>query len=259
MQHALFPEPSRTLQAVHDRLLIAYGSPSPGWRLDPVGQLVLGIVSMRTHDTVSLRAFAALARHVRGEWIALENADPATLEEIIAPVTFAEKKARWLPSAVRAIVARRGRLALDFLADWPVEAARAWLRALPGVGPKVANSVLAFSTLERPVLVVDTHHHRIARRLRLVPERADLAKATDLLIRQIPRHWSARTMVTHHVLMKRHGQWLCHHAEPDCASCCLRPLCPQAGPVAGAQSAALAAGVQPHALALQHENKSETQ
>lgn len=241
MQYALLPDPSRTLQAVHERLVIAYGTPAPGWQPDPVSQLVLAILAIRTHDTVSLRAFAALARHVRGDWSVLEEADPDTLEGLIAPVTHAEKKARWLPRTVETIVRKRGALSLAFLRDWPVDAARAWLEALPGVGPKVANSVLGLSTLNRPVLVVDTHHHRIARRLRLVPETSDLGKATDLLGHQIPHDWSARTMVDHHVLMKRHGQWFCHEAAPDCASCCLRSLCPHAGPAAGAQSAALAA------------------
>ena len=66
---------------------------------------------------------------------------------------------------------KRGVLSLDFLADLPVEEARAWLERLPGVGPKTSAAVLSFSTLRRPALPVDSHHHRVAARTGLIPSR----------------------------------------------------------------------------------------
>ena len=50
-----------------------------------------------------------------------------------------------------------------------------YLTSLPGVGPKTAACVLAFS-LGRPALPVDTHVHRVAERLGFLPAGATAKK-----------------------------------------------------------------------------------
>ena len=45
-----------------------------------------------------------------------------------------------------------------------------WLERLPGVGPKTSAAVLLFSRLRMPAMPVDSHHHRVAARLGLIPE-----------------------------------------------------------------------------------------
>jgi endonuclease III len=58
---------------------------------------------------------------------------------------------------------------LTALAGWSDGDALAYLCALPGVGLKTARCVLMYS-LGRPVLPVDTHLARLARRLGLVDD-----------------------------------------------------------------------------------------
>jgi adenine-specific DNA glycosylase len=57
---------------------------------------------------------------------------------------------------------------------------------LPGVGVKVAASVLNFSPLNMRALVVDTHVHRVAGRLGLVPASYDTAHAYRALMDMVP-------------------------------------------------------------------------
>ena len=53
--------------------------------------------------------------------------------------------------------------------DGMSDAAQACLTGLPGVGPKTAACVLLFS-LGRPLMPVDTHVHRVARRLGVIDD-----------------------------------------------------------------------------------------
>ena len=74
------------------------------------------------------------------------------------------------------ILKRRGSFDLAFLREMPLDEAEAWLGSLPGVGPKTAAVVLLFS-LGRPAFPVDTHVHRVLRRLGLAPSAASATQA----------------------------------------------------------------------------------
>src|SRR5690606_7256789 len=98
------------------------------------------------------------------DWEKLTRAPYWDLAALIGDVTFAERKAKFIPLALCTIAAQRGRLELAFLSAWPEETALAWLDTLPGVGPKTGAAVLNYSTLHRRALVVDTHYRRVAQR-----------------------------------------------------------------------------------------------
>src|SRR6202000_2797579 len=102
-----------------------------------------------------------------------------------------EPKALRLPGALRMIVARTGQLDLEFLVDWEEEAAMQWLDGLPGVGPKVAATVLNFSTLRKRVLPVDRHLLRLGGRLGLLPADVDEQAGFDVFMRRVPDAWGA--------------------------------------------------------------------
>lgn len=228
MQYTLpLAEQNRLIDA-HRLLLAAFGPVPACRRLDPVGQMVLAMLSGRTRDAVAMEVFMRLARHLKG-WDRLAEMQPHTLKPLISDITFAERKAIYLPDAIRRILSLRGRLDLAFLVDWPVETARRWLEALPGVGAKTSAAVLNMSTLHRRILMVDTAHNRAARRLGLVPPKADIARATRLLNRQIPDAWNADDTEAHHVLMQDLGKRLCTFHHPDCPHCPLCTLCPSGG------------------------------
>jgi endonuclease III len=171
---------------IHRRLCRAYGCPIAYFHtLDPLSELVSSLLSHRTRNADSGAAFKALRQRFP-DWAAVAAAPMAEVQAAIAGVTWPEQKAPRIQSILRAIQAERGALSLDFLADLPVEDARAWLERLPGVGPKTSAAVLSFSTLRRPALPVDSHHHRVAARTGLIPSGLAVGPSHRVLAAQLP-------------------------------------------------------------------------
>lgn len=93
------------------------------------------------------------------------------------------------------------------------------LTALPGVGRKTANVVLAFS-FGVPAIPVDTHVFRVANRLGL-SDALTVEETEKQLMALIPREdWSQ----AHHWMIY-HGRRVCHSQKPDCGHCSLKPYC----------------------------------
>jgi endonuclease III len=223
-QLSLMLEADPLLSIVRDRLLAEYGPQRDAFRLDPVSQLVLAILSARTRDEVSLSAFERLARRY-GSWSRLGHATSQEVESVIRAVTFSDRKADQLLQALRMIVARAGRLDLDFLAGWPVEPALSWLEELPGVGMRNAATTLNFSKLRKRAFSVDTHQLRVGERLGFLPPGADAARGFALYMRLVPDAWDGDDLYELHWLIKRHGQSRCRHVRPLCAGCPLAQIC----------------------------------
>ncbi|QGY05660.1 Fe-S cluster assembly protein HesB [Methylobacterium mesophilicum SR1.6/6] len=228
---ALLPtDPALTEKAlaIHARLCPVYGCPIPYFHsLDPVSELVSSLLSHRTRNAESGRAFKALRARFP-DWEAVIAAEVPEIEAAIAGVTWPELKAPRIRDVLRALRDRCGSLDLAFLADMEVEAARAWLQAIPGVGPKTSAAVLSFSTLRMPALPVDSHHHRVAQRLGLIGARVDVGPAHAILRAQLPADWSAQDIYDNHEILMLHGQQVCHHRKPACGRCVLVDLCPSA-------------------------------
>jgi endonuclease III len=157
------------------------------------------------------------------------KASPTRIEALIAPVTFAERKARQLPTLIRMIQIRAGGLDLNFLGEKPVEAAMEWLQSLPGVGVKTAAVTLNFSALRGRALVVDTHLHRVVRRLGLVGAKSESAQAYEVLMSLVPAAWTAEDLFELHWLIKGLGQSICSDGAPLCGRCPLKASCPRVG------------------------------
>ena len=93
------------------------------------------------------------------------------------------------------------------------------LMSLPGVGRKTAN-VVASVTWGEPVIAVDTHVFRVARRLGL--SRGTTPRAVELdLERHIPEELRP---IAHHWLIL-HGRYICTARNPKCGECGLAPYC----------------------------------
>jgi len=205
-----------------DLLDAEYGSPPSRPHGDPTAELVLTILSQNTSDTNSGRAFAQLLATFP-DWESVMVADPRRLEAAIQPGGLAPTKTPRIQAALAEVWRRRGSFDLSFLADLPLEEARGWLRSLPGVGPKTAACVLLFS-LGRPALPVDTHVHRVAKRLGLVSSKASAEKAHALL-EAILR---PDEVYPFHINLVRHGRRTCLAQRPRCQSCVLQHGCPSA-------------------------------
>ncbi len=213
------------LAEIQRRLARHFGPQGPFWLLDPVSQLVMAMVGGKSHSEVSRTAFEALLKRY-GCWEAVRDAPVAAIRATIGTVSFPERKAPQIKAALAAITRAHGRLTLDPLAAMTADQALAWLERLPGVGRKVAAATLNFSTLRKPVLVIDSHQLRILKRLRLVGQRANIAKAHDTIAPAMPPCWTAADLDDHHQLMKALGRSICRNLTSICHRCPIEDLCP---------------------------------
>ncbi len=93
------------------------------------------------------------------------------------------------------------------------------LTALPGVGQKTANVVLA-NAFGVPTIAVDTHVFRVSNRLGL----AD-AKNVELTEEQLKKAIPKKDWVAAHHWLIFHGRRVCHSQRPACDACTLREMC----------------------------------
>jgi endonuclease-3 len=135
------------------------------------------------------------------------------LERMLYGAGFYRQKARTLKALARAILDRGG----------DVPDTREELEALPGIGPKCANLVLAHC-FGKPAVAVDTHVHRISNRLDWVRTKTP-EKTETTLTPLVPMRWRARV----NVLLVAHGQLVCRPIGPKCDACSVAELCPRRG------------------------------
>ncbi len=210
---------------VHRRLCQAYGCPFPFFSdKDPLTELVSALLSHRTKNRDSGRALKALQGSF-DSWEAVANAPVDSVANAISAATWPEQKAPRIQAALQQILAERGEFSLDFLADMDAGAAQTWLERLNGVGPKTSAAVLSFSRLRMPALPVDSHHHRVAQRLGLIPKSMGPGSAHAVLRAQLPKDWDTQQLYDNHEILMVHGQKCCSYKNPACERCPLLDLC----------------------------------
>ncbi|HTL89522.1 MAG TPA: hypothetical protein VL134_08970 [Leptolyngbya sp.] len=220
------PELQQKLLQIHDRLCQEYGCPIAYFHsFDPLSELISALLSHRTKNADSDRAFKQLKARFP-TWEAVRDRSAKEIEAAIVSCTWADQKAIRLKQILEQITVQRGELSLDFLADLSVEEARTWLESFSGVGRKTSAAVLAFSNLRRRALPVDSHHHRVAIRLGLIPATTAVSPAHDLLEAQLPSEWTAQQVYDNHEVLMLHGQRCCFYRHPNCDRCVLLSLCP---------------------------------
>ncbi len=208
----------RKMIEIDRRLAAAYGQLEQPPHLDPVSQLVGTILSQNTNDRNRDLAFNRLRGRLP-TWAEVRDADLDLVIDAIRPAGLANQKGPNIQEALRTITRERGELCLDFLADWPVDRAKAWLSSIKGVGPKTAAIVLLFS-LDKPAFPVDTHVHRVSTRLGLIGPVSRERAHVDLEKLVPPESYYA-----FHLNLIRHGRQVCASRKPDCQACILRDQC----------------------------------
>lgn len=210
------------IQEIHRRLIEHYGHhawPARGGRYDPISELIFTVLSQHTSDVNAGRAMEKLL-DTFGSWETVRDGDVQSIALAIQGGGLARVKAPRIKAILEQITQERGSLDLSFLVPWDLLQARAWLRSLPGVGPKTAACVLAFA-LNKPALPVDTHVHRVATRLGIIPPKTSAEKAHDLLEDMVP----PEDRYDFHVNMIAHGRQVCKAPHPLFDRCFLRDIC----------------------------------
>lgn len=195
-----------------------YGSPRLGNKDDPLDELVFIILSNRTQTATAERAY----QQVRAAFPSWESIDESVLEklaELLRPAGMARLKARQIVSIVAILKQSFGSATLDPLRSMSDEDVEAFLCSLPGVAKKVAKCVAMYS-LDRDVLPVDVHVHRLASRLGFrVKKRPDTSQ--DLIEAAMPPH----LRYGFHVNAVAHGRSVCLPRIPRCKECCIAGWC----------------------------------
>jgi endonuclease-3 len=214
----------RRIRAILKRLQTYFGETvfAPPRRVDPLDELVLTVLSQHTSDTNAERAAADLHAALP-RWEDVVSIPAPALADIIRSGGLANQKAPRIQAILREIHGREGTYSLEPLRELPDSEARAYLTSLPGVGPKTAAVVLSFA-LGRDALPVDTHVHRVTRRLGIIPAKASAERADRILHELVPD--GLRTPL--HVAFIRLGREICKAPIPRCRACPLRDLCPTA-------------------------------
>ena len=206
--------------AVCRRLARVHGAVEPPRQWPVLDQLVATILSQNTSDANSGPAFGQLRRQF-GDWDAVRRAPVARIARAIRRGGLSNQKAPRIKAILQEIHRQRGELSLEFLGRLPPREAEQYLRNPPGVGPKTAACVLLFAC-RMPLLPVDTHVHRVSRRLDLIGPRTDAAKAHPQLARLV----RPRLVLEFHIQLIRHGRTTCKARKPRCEDCPLLDLCP---------------------------------
>jgi endonuclease-3 len=233
------------VQYVLDRLAERYGRSPWERRLGPTSELILTILTQNSADVNAEKAFVALrvaypsggpVEHhdpgpgwggdglpdgVEPDWMAVEAAPFAELVEVIRPGGLPNQKARGIQSALRLIRERRGDHSLEFLGEMGALEARDWLTSIPGIGKKTASVLLLFS-FGLPLMPVDRHVERVARRIGLIPKKVTAnTDPHDIFLGLL----QPEQMHEAHVNLIRHGRLVCHARKPAHEQCPVRDRC----------------------------------
>jgi exodeoxyribonuclease III len=180
---------------------------------DPFKILVATLLSARTRDEVTAAASRRLFARA-GTIEALARLMVEEIEQLIYPVGFYRNKARFLKQLPVVLQERfAGVIPQDIDA----------LTALPGVGRKTANLVLAVA-FKKPAICVDTHVHRITNIWGVVETATPLQ--TEMALRRILPESSWAEV---NGLLVAFGQGTCTPVRPHCDRCVVAGRCPRIG------------------------------
>jgi endonuclease-3 len=152
---------------------------------------------------------------------AVAAGDVAEIEKAIAPGGLARIKAPRIKQVLSMILELNGSLDLSFLRELPLSEAKAWLRQLPGIGPKSAGIILSFA-LGMPAMAIDTHIYRVSKRLALIGPKVTVDKAHDILEEAV----EPDQVYPFHLAFITHGRQVCKAQRPLCGECVVGEECP---------------------------------
>ncbi|MDY6819970.1 MAG: endonuclease III [Halobacteriales archaeon] len=195
--------------------------------------LVRTILSQNTSDKASQPAHDELMERYGGGDLAVALAETthADLAETIQTAGLYNQKAERIIAIAEEVVEEYGGEAAfdEFVKNDDRDVVRDRLLEFGGVGPKTADCVLLFSAGRNGVFPVDTHVHRIFRRLGIAPPDADHETVREVLEEAVPPEKCGFG----HTATIQFGRDYCSARKPACLegpeACPLYDLCDRVG------------------------------
>jgi len=212
---ALRRKTERAAAALEER----FGVPEWDGPEPPLDALVRTILSQSTSDVNSGRAFDSLKKQFP-EWEAALAAGPGPIETAIRSGGLARQKSVRIHKLLGWVRERFGSLDMGFLCGLPTEEVFGLLLPLDGIGVKTIAVMLLFAC-GRDVFPVDTHVHRIVRRVGLVPEKASAERTFEQMRPLVPEGKG----LSFHLNLLELGRTVCRPTDPECPACPLRRMC----------------------------------
>ena len=203
-----------------EKLSAIYGEFEQTPRYNALDELIFTVLTQHTSDLNAERAFDRL-RETIPTWEEVMVADQQVIADAIFHGGMSNQKSKRIKDILASILERHGELEIEFLRDYGLEDARKWLVELPGVGPKTAAVVMAFA-LGMPAFPVDTHIHRVSKRLGLIEEKTTADAAHEIMERQVRPELRFQL----HMQLITHGRQICKARRPLCGECPLSADCP---------------------------------
>ena len=190
--------------------------PEAGCALDHVDtfQLLVAVVMSAQTTDVSVNKVTPQLFEKYPDAQALAEADQDDVIEIIRTIGMYKTKSKNIIKLAQALRDEYGGIVPE---DYDA------LVALPGVGRKTANVVLA-EGFGHQKIAVDTHVFRVSNRIGLAAEK-DVLKTEYALMDILPED---RWTEAHHLLIF-HGRRCCSARKPKCADCVIACLCGKNG------------------------------
>lgn len=211
---------------------MTYRSADLGNLDDPLAETVFILLSRQTREALYRSTYSELRRRYK-RWLDALSAPDSELEGVLAPCGFQRQRAAQLKALLNAVASANADrrigpaadpandLTLDFLRAMSDAQAEGFLTSLPGIGTKSARCVLAYA-LGRSAFAVDTHVHRIFRRLGLVKS-SGRKRDHDPFQAAVPEQMRKRL----HVNLVHHGRAVCRSQNARCSECVLVSFCRQ--------------------------------
>ncbi len=214
----LLKDTKRLAMIIFTKLKENYGKITTALDYENEFQLLIAVVlSAQTTDKQVNRVTKKLFSHYP-DASSLAQASVADVENLIKSLGLYRRKSKAIIGCAKMVKDRH---------DGQVPCNRDLLMAMPGVGRKCANVILAIAC-NKSAFPVDTHVLRLANRLGLSDGKTPHAVEEDLK-KVIPR----KLWLDYHLLLINHGREICKAQHPQCNDCFLNDYCPSFGILAG--------------------------
>lgn len=196
-----------------------YGIPTNKHKSRPLDSFILTMLSQSTSDHNRDLAYQRLKSYFP-TWEAVCKAPVNEIAEAIRPGGLANQKSARIKAFLEWIKNTYHELNLDFVCQMSSEAVIEIFSLIKGIGIKTISVVLLFAC-NKDIFPVDTHVHRICKRLGLVAEKTTAEKT----------HWQMQPLVppgkslSLHLNFLKLGRSLCRPSNPRCSECPINVLC----------------------------------